>query len=168
MKNVIAVTVVAVAILICIPAGAKEREGLYAAQDMGILCEAAVRVADADEGKPYQPKSESDEMMMSTGCLYYVGAVLDVSSTALDPRFSATYSIGGKRVRIRLAEGAALMDVVKAFLKYLAAHPERAVQEEKADVIIVKALLDSKLASAVPIAAKSATGPAPKKSTAGH
>ncbi len=153
MKNLIAVTVAVLAILITLPASAKEREGNYVAQDIGILCEASMRVAAADEGQPSQPKRESDDMM-NMGCVYYVAAVLDVSSEALDPRFSAVYSIGGKRVRIRLAEDTAFEDAIKAFLKYLAAHPERAVQEEKADVIIIKALLDSKLASAIPAAPK--------------
>lgn len=152
MKNLITATVASLAILISLPASAKEREGIYAAQDLGILCEASVRVAAADAGQPYQPKSESDETMMSTACLYYVAAVLDASSTALDPRFSATYSIGKKRVRIRLAKDVGLMDAVNVFLKYLASHPEPAVQEEKADVIIIKALLNSKLASAMPAA----------------
>jgi hypothetical protein len=53
----------------------------------------------------------------------------------------------------------ALMDAVNAFLKYLAAHPEPAVQEEKADVVIIKALLYSKLAEAAPTAAKPAAAP---------
>jgi hypothetical protein len=101
MRNLIAVTVAALAILMSLAASAKEREGIYAAQDLGILCEASVRVAAADAGQPYQPKGESDDTMMGTACLYYVAGVLDVSSTALDPRFSAAYSIGGKRVRIR-------------------------------------------------------------------
>jgi hypothetical protein len=161
MKNVIAAVAALLTIVISLDAGAKEREGLNVAQDMGILCEASVRVAEADEGKPYKPKSESDEMMMSTACLYYVGGVLDVSSASLDPRFSSIYLIGGKWVRIRLKENAGLMDVVKAFIKYVAAHPERAVQEEKADVIIIKAMLYSKLASAVPIGAKSKAALAP-------
>jgi hypothetical protein len=163
MRHLIAATVAALAILISLPASAKEREGIYAAQDLGILCEASVRMAAADAGQPYQPKGELDDRMLGTACLYYVAAVLDVSSTALDPRFSAAYSIGGKRVRIRLAKDAALMDAVNSFLKYLAAHPERAVQEEKADVIIIKALLDSKLASAVPTARKPAAASAVSK-----
>jgi len=160
MKTSIAATVLALALLICLPASAKEREGIYVAQDMGILCEASVRVAAADAGQPYQPKGELDDHMMGTACLYYVAAVLDVSYTALDPRFSAAYSIAGKQVRIRLAEDAGLMEAINALLKYLAAHPERAVQEEKADVIIIKALLDSKLASAIPVAPKPAAAPA--------
>lgn len=159
----IAATLVALALLICLSASAKEREGIYTAQDLGILCEASVRVAAADAGQPYLPKGESDDMMMGTACVYYVAAVLDVSFTALDPRFSAVYSIAGRRVRIRLAKDVGLMEAVHAFLKYLAAHPERAVQEEKADVIIIKALLDSKFMSALPIAQKPAAAPAVKK-----
>ena len=152
MRNLFAATLATLAILISLPASAKEREGIYAAQDLGVLCEASVRVAAADAGQPYQPKGEADDTMMGTACLYYVAGVLDVSHTALDPRFSAAYSIRGKRVRIRLAKDTGLMDAVNAFLKYLAAHPEPAVQEEKADVVIIKALLDSKLASALPAA----------------
>jgi hypothetical protein len=163
MKNAIAAAVAVLAMLISLDADAKEREGFYVAQDLSILCQASVRVAEADEGKPYRPKSELDETMMSTACLYYMGGVLDVSSTSMDPHFSASYLIGEKQVRIRLKEDAALMDVVKAFIKYVAAHPERAVQEEKADVIIIKAMLDSKLASAAPIGAKSTAAPAPRK-----
>ena len=159
MKTLIAAAVVALAFLLCLPASAKEREGIYPAQDMGILCEASVRVAAADAGQPYQPKGELDDHTMGTACLYYVAAVLDVSYPALDPRFFAAYSIAGKQVRIRLAEDAGLMEAINALLKYLAAHPERAVQEEKADVIIIKALLDSKLASAVPVAQEAAAAP---------
>jgi hypothetical protein len=163
MRTLIAATAATLAILICLPASAKEREGIYAAQDLGILCEASVRVAAADAGQPYQPKRESDDMMMGTACVYYVAAVLDVSFRALDPRFSAAYSITGRRVRIRLAKDAALMDAVHVFLKYLAAHPESAVQEEKADVVIIKALLDGKFAFAVPAAQKPAAAPAVRK-----
>lgn len=76
------------------------------------------------------------------------------------------YSIGGKRVRIHLIEDTAFEDAIKAFLKYLAAHPERAVQEEKADVIIIKALLDSNLASAIPAAPKHAVAAAHAKGDA--
>jgi hypothetical protein len=165
MKNLITATVAALAILVSLPASAKEREGIYVAQDLGILCEATMRVAAADAGQPYQPKGESDDMM-NMGCVYYLAAVLDVSSEALDPRFSAVYSIGGKRVRIHLVEDTAFEDAIKAFLKYLAAHPERAVQEEKADVIIIKALLDSKLASAIPAAPKPAAAAARAKGDA--
>jgi hypothetical protein len=162
MKNVIAAAA-AFVMFLSLDADAKEREGFYVAQDLSLLCEASVRAAEADEGKAYQPKSESDELMMSTACLYYTGAVLDVSSQALDPRFSASYLIGGKPVRIRYKEDLELLDVVRAFIKYVTAHPERAVQEEKADVIIIKAMLDSKLASAVLIGAKPTTKPVPRK-----
>lgn len=159
MRTLIAVTLAALAILIGLPANAKEREGLYAAQDLGILCEASLRVAAADAGQPYQPKGELDDQMLGTACLHYLGAVLDVSFKALDPRFSVAYSIAGKQVRIRLGKEVGVMDAVSAFLKYLAVHPERAVQEEKADVVIIKALLGSKLASAVPAAEKPAAAP---------
>ena len=86
MKNLIVVAVAVLAILISLPASAKEREGNFVAQDMGILCEASMRIAAADAGQPYQPKGEPDDMMKSTGCVYYVAAVLDVSSEALSSR----------------------------------------------------------------------------------